>query len=179
MQWTSSFVFLPLRSPPIHQQPVLANLSATALIENPSSSEFFVLRRFFHFSSTSSTKIIHKKINNPYNGISCSWTSCSGIQLSVKCRTVTMSRVILFPSSRTRLCRVQNVTTSISSRVNHAITTQCLVKNVPPSVEEHHSCHMQVSSIMQQCEEDGLLLLAIDTQHHDSHHWTVREGKLS
>ena len=36
----------------------------TALIENPSSNEFFVLRRFFHFSSTSSTKIIYKKINN-------------------------------------------------------------------------------------------------------------------
>ena len=39
----------------------------------------------------------------------------------------------MVPSSLTRLCRVQHVTTSISSRGNHAITTQCLVKNVPPA----------------------------------------------
>ena len=105
----------------------------TALIENPSSNEFFVRRRFFHSGSTSSTKIIHKKNNNPYHGFPCSWTSCNGIQLSIKCRIVTMCRVILVPSSLTRLCRVQHVTTSISSRGNGAVTTQCLVKNVPPA----------------------------------------------
>ena len=99
----------------------------TALIENTSSNELFVLRRFFHFCSNGSTKIIYKKINNPYHGFSSSWTYCSGIQLSIKCRVVTMSRVILVPSSLTRLCKVQHATTSISSRGNHAITTQCFV----------------------------------------------------
>ena len=123
----------------------------TALIENPSSNEFFVLRRFFHFSSTSSTKIIYKKINNPYNGFSCSWTSCSGIQLSVKCRIVAMSRVILVPSSLTRLSGVQHATTSISSRGNHAITTQCLVKNVPPASSSiiHAICRL-----LQSCSDE-------------------------
>ena len=37
---------------------------------------------------------------------------------------------------------------------------------------------MQVSSILQQCKEDVLLLVAIDTQHHGSHHKIVLEEKL-
>ena len=38
------------------------------------------------------------------------------------------------------------------------------------SVEGHHSYRVPVSSILQQCKEDDLLLVAFDTQHHDSHH---------
>ena len=37
---------------------------------------------------------------------------------------------------------------------------------------------MQVSSILQQNMVDDLLLVAIDTRHHDSHHEIVLEGKL-
>ena len=66
-----------------------------------------------------------------------------------------------------------------SSRGNHAITAQCLVKDVPPASGGHHSCRKQDSSILQQCEEDDLLLVAIDSQLHDSQHDTVLEGKLS
>ena len=40
-------------------------------------------------------------------------------------------------------------------------------------VEEHHSYHMQVSSIFQQYMVDDLLLVAVDIQHHDSHHKIV------
>ena len=44
--------------------------------------------------------------------------------------------------------------------------------------EMHHSCHMQVSSILQQCMDDDLLLVVGDTQHHGSHHRNVLEEKL-
>ena len=37
------------------------------------------------------------------------------------------------------------------------------------SVKEHHSCHKQVSSILQQVKEDDLVLVAIDTKRPDSH----------
>ena len=47
------------------------------------------------------------------------------------------------------------------------------------SVEGHPSCRMQVSSALQQGKEDDLLLVEIDTQHHDSHHKTVIVGRLS
>ena len=39
----------------------------------------------------------------------------------------------VFPSSLTRLYRIQYVATSISSCGNHTISAWCLVKNVPPS----------------------------------------------
>ena len=45
-------------------------------------------------------------------------------------------------------------------------------------VEVHHSYHMQVSSILQMYMVDGLLLVAVGTQHHDSHHKTVLEEWL-
>ena len=41
--------------------------------------------------------------------------------------------------------------------------------------EGHHSRRMQVSSILQQCQEDDLLLVEVDTQHHGSHHRIVLE----
>ena len=47
------------------------------------------------------------------------------------------------------------------------------------SVQGHHSCRMQVTSISQQYKEDDQLLVVIDTQHHDSHKKTVFERKLS
>ena len=37
---------------------------------------------------------------------------------------------------------------------------------------------MQVSTVLQQCKEDDLLLVVIDTQHHGSCNKTVLEGKL-
>ena len=46
------------------------------------------------------------------------------------------------------------------------------------SVEGHHSCRMQVSSVSEQCMEDVLLLVEADTQRHGSHHKTVLEEKL-
>ena len=45
-------------------------------------------------------------------------------------------------------------------------------------VEMHHSYHMQVSSILQQQMVDDLLLVAVGTQHHDSHHKIVLEERL-
>ena len=36
---------------------------------------------------------------------------------------------------------------------------------------------MQVSSILQQCNEDVLLLVEVDTQHHGSHHKIALEEK--
>ena len=50
----------------------------------------------------------------------------------LKCNIVTMCRDLVL-SSLTRLYRVQHVTASTSSCGNHAMTTQCLVKNVPPA----------------------------------------------
>ena len=47
------------------------------------------------------------------------------------------------------------------------------------SVEVHHSCQKQVSIVLQQQKKDDLLLVEIDTQHHDSHHKTVFERRLT
>ena len=63
----------------------------------------------------------------------CCWTSCNGIQHVLKCTIVGVRRSILFPGSLTRLYGVQHITAPISSRRNHALTTQCLVKDVPPT----------------------------------------------
>ena len=141
------------------------------LIEDPSSNEFLQLGNLFlRLSGTRCSIAVSpvpkrsstKKINNSYHGFSCSWTSCNGIQHFIKFCIVTMCRVILVPRSITRLCRVQRVTASISSRGNHAIATQSFVKDVPPA-SGHHSCHMQVSSILQQCKEDDFFLVVTDT----------------
>ena len=70
---------------------------------------------------------------------------------------------------------VKNTQQHRSARGNHAIATQCLVKNVPSG---HLSCHMQVSSVLQQYMVGDLLLVAIDIRHHDSHHKIVLEEKL-
>ena len=58
-------------------------------------------------------------------------------------------------------------------------TTQCLVKDVPPASGGiiHAICRF-----LQSCRNvwrSDLLLVAIDTQHHSSHHKTVLEEKLS
>ena len=70
------------------------------------------------------------------------------------------------------------MTTSISSRRNHTITTQCFVQDVLPASGQH-SCNMQVSSVILQNKVNDLLLGVIDTQHPDSHHKTVFQGRLS
>ena len=44
--------------------------------------------------------------------------------------------------------------------------------------EEHRSCHLQDSSVLQQKMADDLLLVAIDTRHHDSHHKTALQERL-
>ena len=54
-----------------------------------------------------------------------------------------------------------------------------LSRMFPPASGRHRSCHLQVSSIWQQCTEEDLLLVATDKQHHGSHHETVLEGRLS
>ena len=46
------------------------------------------------------------------------------------------------------------------------------------NIEVHHSYRVQVSSILQQYMVDDLLLVAVGTQRHDSHHKTVLEGRL-
>ena len=79
----------------------------------------------------------------------------------------------VFPSSLTRLCRIQYAATSVSSCGNHTITTRVLCQECSTSVEEHHSCRVQVSSILQQWMVDDLLLMAIGAQHHGSHHKIV------
>ena len=72
-------------------------------------------------------------MNDSCHGFSFSWASCIVIQHYLKCSIVPLCRVILFPSSLTRLYGVQHITASISSRGNHAITTQCFVKDAPPA----------------------------------------------
>ena len=113
VQWRSSFVFL-----------------SQFLIEEPSSNEFFqssepTWKSFLSLARTRCfisvppvPKIIYKKINNSYNGISCSWTSCNGIQHFLKCSIcfcphtrfggdvgciVSLCRVISIPGLLTRL----------------------------------------------------------------------------
>ena len=53
-----------------------------------------------------------------------------------------------------------------------------LCQECSTSVGRHRSCHMQVSSVLQQYVVDDLLLVAIDIRHHDSHHKTVLEERL-
>ena len=53
----------------------------------------------------------------------------------------------------------------------HNYTVLC--QECSTSVEEHHSCRVQVSSILQQWMVDDLLLMAIGAQHHGSHHKIV------
>ena len=69
----------------------------------------------------------------PATDFPASWTSCDGIQQSLTCSIVTVCQIFFVPGSLTRLCRIQHKTTSIRSRRNRAITTQCFVKNVSPA----------------------------------------------
>ena len=70
---------------------------------------------------------------------------------------------------------MQHIATSVCLCGNHA----CRHYKVPfptcsTSVEAHHSCHKKVSSILQQCTEDDLLLVAIDTHNITIH--TIRRS---
>ena len=58
----------------------------------------------------------------------------------------------------------------------HNLTVPC--QGCSTSVGVHRSCHMQLSSILQQCMEDDLLLVAVDTQRHGSYHKIVLVGML-
>ena len=55
---------------------------------------------------------------------------------------------------------------------------QVLCQGCSTSVKAHHSCHKEDPSILQQYKEGDVLLVALDTLHHDSHYKTVLEGKL-
>ena len=102
----------------------------------------------FHFGSTCSEKIIYKKIFHSCHGPSRCWTSFNGIQHFLTCDNpsgrardsiemlfviVPLCRVFSVPGSLTRVGWAQHITASVSSRGNHATTTQCLVQNVPPA----------------------------------------------
>ena len=86
----------------------------------------------FHFGSTCSAKIIHKKINNSCQGFSCSLTSCNGIRRFSHMQHLLLSahavhlrcclyHAIVYGSfvSRFAHATVQHVTASISPRGNH------------------------------------------------------------
>ena len=104
--------------------------------------------------------------------------SFNGIQHSLKCCLSLLSHTrfkwdvfCAMPSCRARsvtiwltlLGWVQHITTSVNSCRNHML---CPKRST--SVEGHHSCHEQISSILQQLKEDDLVLVAIDTKRHDS-----------
>ena len=62
----------------------------------------------------------------------------------------------------------------MSPRGYHATATQGLVKDVPPA----SGCIIHAVCRLQQCNEDVLLLVEVDTQHHCSHHQIALEEKL-
>ena len=93
------------------------------------------------------------------------------------CRALVWST---FCSNFVHMCGLSTtLSTSVSSCGNHAIATQCLVRNVPTASRSIISCHKQVSLDLQRYKEDDLLLVELDTQHHGSHHKTVLDRKLS
>ena len=72
---------------------------------------------------------------------------------------------------------------TVRNSIDRLVWEQCqsyavLCRECSTSVWGHHSCHMQVSSVLQQCMVDDLLLVAIDIPHHDSDHRIVLEGGL-
>ena len=103
----------------------------------------------------------------------------NGIQHSLNCCISLWSHTRLkwdvfcaMPSCRARsvticvtlLGWVQHITTSVNSCRNHML---CPKRST--SVEGHHSCRKQISSILQQVKERDLVPVAIDTKRHDSH----------
>ena len=110
-------------------------------------------------------EIIHKQIGDPSHGFSCccaafyeihSFFICSFISersrssvwpFFVPCCCTTVFLFPVFPSSLTRLCRIQHLASSVSSCGDHATATQCLVKDVPPASRSitHTLCRFFVS----------------------------------
>ena len=132
-------------------------------------------------------------INNSCHGFPCCWTSCDGIQNFLRCSIYFCPHTrfvwdvacimplcsVIFVSRfahATVLSRTRNSIDQLAWETWHNYTVPC--QRYPTSVWEHHSCHMQVSSILQQCMEDDLVLVVGDIQHHGSHHKIVLEGKL-
>ena len=75
------------------------------------------------------------------------------------------------------------VSNTVGSNIDHLVREPCHNIAIPyqewsTNVEEHRSCHMQVSPIWQQYITDDLSLVAIDTRLHVSHKMTVREEML-
>ena len=147
----------------------------------------------FYFCSTCSKKIRCKMINNSCHGFPCCWTSCDGIQNFLRCSIYFCPHTrfvwdvacimplcsVIFVSRfahATVLSRTRNSIDQLAWETCHNYTVPC--QRYPTSVWEPHSCHMQVSSILQQCMEDDLVLVVGDIQHHGSHHKIVLEGKL-
>ena len=135
----------------------------------------------FHFVSTCSKKIIHKEIDDSCHGFSCSWTPAMGSSVFSNAASIS-DRSRAFVPSVPELAHA-TVSNTVRGNIDQLVWEPCHNYAVPcqvcsTSVWGHSSCHMQVSSILQQYMVDDLLLVAIDTRHHDSHHKTVLEGRL-
>ena len=76
----------------------------------------------------------------------------------------------------TALSTIHNSIYQVAWEPCHNYTGSC--QRCSTSVGWHHSCHKQVSSILQQCMVDDLVLVVVDTQHHGSHHKIVLEEIL-
>ena len=110
----------------------------------------------------------------PSAGLPALWSSIISNAASCHCVELFCFQV------RSRDCKESTTRNSIDQiawEPRHNYTVLC--QGCSTSVGRHHACRVQVSSVLQQCKEDDLLLVAIDTQHHSSHHKTVLEGKLS
>ena len=150
----------------------------------------------FHFVSTCSKKIIHKKINDSCPGFSCSWTSCCGIQRFFERRPFLIAQrdsvraspapchfamvlCLQCSQARSRDCIEYSTQQHRSARVG-------IIHQVRSALSRmfHHrrgASFIPYASffILQQCMVDDLLLVAIGTQYQGSHHKTVLEKKLS
>ena len=131
-------------------------------------------------SHTCSEKITNEEINNSCKGFHCSWTACNDPAFPQMQHLLLSAHAVWL-----RCCLYRStVYSSIGSRFAHAtvlsttrnsidqlvwVPCHCyavLCQRYSTNVWGHHSCHMQVSSILQQCSEDVLLLVEVDTQHH-------------
>ena len=103
------------------------------------------------------------------HGFSWSWDSINGIPHFLKCcisfcnRARDSSEMSFVPcvlcestfcSNFVHMCGLSTtLSTSVSSCGNHAIATQCLVRNVPTASWCIISCHKQVSLVLQRYQE--------------------------
>ena len=103
------------------------------------------------------------------NMLSNAASSCHRTHDSSEMSFVPCPRVehVLFSIRVTRLSTTHNHIGQLVSEPHQDHKVICSTRST--IVEGHHSRHKQVSSIMQQFQEDHLLLVAFDTKRHDSH----------